>query len=97
MLRELLREELDRLKKESGTNADLEVRSGFHRSIEEEIWNHESLSAYIGYYNEDRLYWSLDIDNYETPLRAFCDRKATYAIRKSNPKWMEENIGDGAT
>ncbi len=67
----------------------------FHRSIEEEIWNHESLSAYIGY-NEDMLHWSLDIDNYETPLRVFCDRKATDAIRKSNPKWMEDT-GDDVT
>ncbi len=75
------------------TNGKLEL---FHRSIEEEMWNHESLSAYIGYYNDDRLHWSLDIDNYETPLRAFCDRKATEAIRKSNPKRMED-AGDGAT
>ncbi len=76
------------------TNGKLER---FHRSIEEEIWNHKSLSAYIDYYNEDRLHWSLDIDNYETPLRAFSDREATEAIRKNNPRWMEEDIGDGAT
>ncbi len=70
------------------TNGKLER---FHRSIEEEIWNYESLGAYIDYYNERRLHWSLDIDNYETPLMAFRDKRATEAIRKEDPKWMEKD------
>ncbi len=70
------------------TNGKLER---FHRSIEEEIWNYESLGAYIDYYNERRLHFSLDIDNYETPLMAFRNKKATEAIRKEDPKWMEKD------
>ena len=73
------------------TNGKLER---FHRSIEEEIYYYESLSKYIEYYNERRLHWSLDIDNYETPLLAFRNRKATEAIRNDNPKWMEEDTDD---
>ena len=73
------------------TNGKLER---FHRSIEEEIYHYESLSKYIEYYNERRLHWSLDIDNYETPLLAFRNRKATEAIRNDNPKWMEEDTDD---
>ena len=73
------------------TNGKLER---FHRSIEEEIWNHESLSAYIEYYNEERLHFSLDIYDHQTPLRAFSDKKATDTIRKNNPKWMEEEDSD---
>ena len=36
----------------------------------------------------------MDIDNYETPLLAFRNRKATEAIRNDNPKWMEEDTDD---
>ena len=64
---------------------------GFHRSIEEEIWNYESLGAYIDHCSERRLHFSLDIDNYETPLMAFGNRKATESIRKEEPKWMEKD------
>ena len=73
------------------TNGKLER---FHRSIEEEIFHYESLSAYVEYYNERRLHFSLDIDNYETPLKAFHSKRATDAIRKDNPKWMEEDSND---
>ena len=66
----------------------------FFRSVEDEIWHYESMSAYIGYYNEERLHFSLDIDNYQTPLRAFSDKKATEAIRNKYPKWMEEDTND---
>lgn len=76
------------------TNGKLER---FHRTLEEEIGHYESLSAYIEYYNEDRLHWSLDIDNYQTPLRAFSDKKATKAIREGSPNWMEEDQNDAAT
>ena len=70
------------------TNGKLER---FHRTLEEEIWNYASLSEYIEYYNETRLHFSLDIDNYETPLMAFRNKKATDAIRKDDPKWMEKD------
>ncbi len=70
------------------TNCKLER---FHRSIEEEIWNYDSLDAYVDYYNERRLHFSLDIDNYETPLMAFRNKKATAAIRKDDPEWMERD------
>ena len=73
------------------TNGKLER---FHRSIEEEIYHYESLSKYIEYYNERRLHWSLDIDNHETPLLAFRNKKTTEAIRNGNPKWMEEDADD---
>ena len=65
----------------------------FHRSIGE-IFHYESLSSYIEYYNERRLHFSLDIDNYETPLKAFFTKKATEAIRKKDPKWMEAGSND---
>ena len=70
------------------TNGKLER---FHRTLEEEIWNYASLGEYIDYYNETRLHFSLDIDNYETPLMAFRNKKATAAIRKDDPKWMEKD------
>ncbi len=73
------------------TNGKLER---FHGSIETEIHHYDSLSSYIEYYNERRLHFSLDIDNYETPLQAFSVRKATKAIREKDPKWMERDTDD---
>ena len=73
------------------TNGKLER---FHRSIEEEIHHYESLSEYIEYYNERRLHFSLDMRNYETPLKAFSARKATEAIRVNDPQWMEVDTND---
>ena len=73
------------------TNGKLER---FHRSIEEEIWHYGELDDYIEYYNTDRLHFSLDIDNYETPLMAFRNKRATDEIRRQNPKWMEDDISD---
>ena len=73
------------------TNGKLER---FHRSIEDEIGHYESLSAYIEYYNEKRLHFSLDIDNYQTPLRAFHDKMATRVIRENDPEWMEKDADD---
>ena len=75
------------------TNGKLER---LHKSIEDEIWCHESLSEYVRYYNEERLHGSLDIDDCETPLLAFGRRRATGAIRKTNPKWMERDTDDDA-
>ena len=40
----------------------------------------------------DRLHFSLDIDNYETPLMAFRKKKATDEIRNRNLNWMEDDI-----
>ncbi len=73
------------------TNGKLER---FHRSIEEEIHHYDSMSEYIEYYNERRLHFSLDMRNYETPLKAFSARKATKAIRTKNPQWMETDTND---
>lgn len=75
------------------TNGKLER---FHRSVEEEIGYWNTLSAYVEYYNERRLHFSLDIKNHQTPLKAFSDKKVTEAARKGNPRWMEEDVNDGA-
>ena len=64
----------------------------FHKSIEEEIWHYDGLDDYIKYYNTDRLHFSLDIDNYETPLMAFRNKRATDEIRQQNSRWMEADI-----
>ena len=66
----------------------------FHRSLEDEIWRHPSLDDYIEYYNTDRLHFSLDINNYETPLMAFHKKRATDEIRHQNPQWVEDDIHD---
>ncbi len=59
---------------------------------EEEIFRYESLSSYAEY--ERGLHFSSDIGNYETPLKAFFTKKATEAIRKKDPKWMEADSND---
>ena len=67
----------------------------FFRSLEEEeIRRYESVSEYVKFYNEKRLHFSLDIHNHQTPLKAFHDKTATNAIRKNNPKWMEDDTDD---
>ncbi len=53
------------------------------------LGHYESLSAYIKYCNENRLHRPLDIGSYQTLPEAFSDKKATKAIRKNNPNWME--------
>ena len=75
------------------TNGKLER---FHRTLEEEIVRFGTLSEFVAYYNERRLHWSLDIDNYEVPLKAFHSRKVPEAIRQSNPGWMEADTNDQA-
>ena len=35
---------------------------------------------------------SLDMDNYETPLMVFRNKKASDEIRDKDPKWMEADI-----
>ncbi len=76
------------------TNGKLER---FFRTFETEVVHHDRIGGYIDYYNEDRLHFSLDIANYEKPLEAFHARRASEAIRESNPKWMEEDINDRRT
>ena len=73
------------------TNGKLER---FHKAIEEEIWHSKDLDDHVEYYNTDRLHLSLDIDNYEKPLMAFRNKRATDEIRQQNPKWMETDIND---
>ena len=71
------------------TNGKLER---FHRTIKEWIWDDKSRGAYANHYNERRLlHFSLDIDNHETLLMAFRNKKATDTIRKSDQEWMERN------
>ena len=53
---------------------------------------HDGLEDFITYYNERRLHWSLDIDNRQTPLKAFHDKAAHEATRVDNPDWMEVDI-----
>ena len=71
------------------TNGKLER---FHKSLEDEIWNHPDLDDYIEYCNTDRLHFSLDMDNYETPSMAFRNKWADEEIRMHNPNWMEDDI-----
>ncbi len=71
------------------TNGKLER---FHRSVEDEIWRYASLADYIEYYNTDRLHWALDIDSYETPMRAFHNKAAADYIRRQDPDWMNADI-----
>lgn len=63
----------------------------FHRTTEEEIGHYESLPEYIEYY-ERRLHFSLDIANYETPLKAFSAKKAR--VRATDPNRMEAESND---
>ena len=64
---------------------------GFHRSLEGGMHHHGGLREYTGYYNESGLHFSLDIGNYEMPRMAFRNKRATGAIRKSDPEWMERD------
>ena len=68
----------------------------FHRTLEEEMHYFGSLSEFVAYYNEVRLHWSLDIDNGETPLQAFHNKKVPDAIRQNDPEWMEKDTDDEA-
>ena len=71
------------------TNGKLER---FHRTLETEVGRHTSLGDFITYYNERRLHWSLDIDNRQTPLKAFHDKLAHETTRADDPNWMEVDI-----
>ena len=71
------------------TNGKLER---FHKSLEDEIWIYSGLHDYIEYYNTDRLHFSLDMDNYETPMMAFHNKKADEEMKMRSPNWMEDDI-----
>ena len=68
------------------TNGKLER---FFHTLETEAGRFPSVSDFIGYYNERRLHFSLDIDNGETPLLAFRNKRADKKTRMSEPRWME--------
>ena len=61
------------------TNGNLER---FHRTVENEIWHYKNLDDYVEYHNTNRLHFSLDIDNYETPMMAFRNKRATDGLRQ---------------
>ena len=61
------------------------------RTIEEELHNYKSMEEYIEYYNNERLHFSLDIDNFEVPRSTFATKTATNEIRTSKPK-MERRL-----
>ena len=69
----------------------------FFRTLEAEMADYDDVQEFIDHYNEKRLHFPLDIDDCETPLRAFHAKTATEAIRKGNPKRMEEDINDRRT
>ncbi len=73
------------------TNGKLER---FHRTLEEELCHFGSLAEFVAYYNEVRLHWSLDINNGETPLQAFHNKKVPDDVRKSDLEWMERDTDD---
>ena len=49
---------------------------------------------YIEYYNKRRLHFSLDVDNYETSLKAFSAKKTTKEVRTMDPNRMEAESND---
>lgn len=57
----------------------------FHRSVEEEMEHWDTLSEYVTYYNERRLRISLDINNHQTSLKVFSDKRSLETIRQSQP------------
>ena len=61
----------------------------FHRSPEGETRRHGGLGEYVDHCNGSGPHFSLDIGNYGTPRMAFRSKRATVAIRKNDPKWME--------
>ena len=68
-----------------------------HRSLEEKMRHYDGIGDYVEFYNERRLRFSLDIDNYETPLMAFHNRRATEKTRTQNSNWMEADINEWGT
>ena len=63
-------------------------------SIKDEIWHYGRLDDYIKYHNTDRLHLVPNIDNYETLMIAFRNRKAINKTSMQNPKWVEADINE---
>ena len=62
----------------------------FFGTFERDIVHFARVDEYIGFYNEKRLHFALDMDNAETPLMAFRSKQASAEIR-ANPKWANED------
>lgn len=75
------------------TNGKLEW---FHRSVEEDMEHWDTLSEYVASCNECRFYFSPDIKNYQTPLKAFSDKRDIKTIKQSNPNRTEEDVNNEA-
>ena len=73
------------------TNCKLER---FHRSVEEEMKHWDTLSEYVTYYNERRLRVSLDINNHQTSLKVFSNKRSLETINR--PNWIEKDVNNGA-
>ena len=69
------------------TNGKLERLFG---TFEKDIVHFDRIDEYIGFYNEKRLHFSLDVDNGQPPLMAFRAKQASAEIRV-NPKWANED------
>ena len=63
----------------------------FFQTFEDEVDNFVRIGDFIGYYNEQRLHFALDMETGETPLLAFRRRRADERVRAENPGWMEED------
>ncbi len=66
----------------------------FFKTLEDEIVHFKTMEEFIDFYNEDRLHFSLDIENCQMLLMAFKAKKVPDAIRKNNQKWMEADMND---
>ena len=53
----------------------------FHRSVEEEMEHWDTLSEYVTSYNERRLRVSLDINNHQTSLKVFSNKRSLETIK----------------
>lgn len=85
--------EFERELADRGIGHDLAQSGGklrkFFHTLETEAGHFASVADFIGYYNERRLHFSLDIDRRETPLRAFRNKRADEDTRAAEPRWME--------
>ncbi len=66
----------------------------FFQTLEEEIDHFGGIAEFIGYYNEERLHFALDMETGETPLLAFRRRRADERVRAENPGWVEEDSNE---
>lgn len=69
----------------------------FFRTLEEHVGRFENLRGFMDWYNEIKPHWSLYLDTLETPLEAYSSKRATEAVRESDPEWMEADLAGQAT